>query len=133
MRADLNCSRKLVVVAAIAFAASGPALSFSHDEFCRAMREIARVRNADAGRWLDRNTRDDGVELLCEIRTVNFKRFLTRLSTLQPGWERRKQDEWNSTHCSSVLWREAIDNGWNITATITTAAGERRLIVAQCK
>ncbi|KAB2918996.1 MAG: hypothetical protein F9K29_07175 [Hyphomicrobiaceae bacterium] len=96
------------------------------------MQEIARVRNADAGRWLDRNTRDDGVELLCEIRTVNFKRFLTRSSTLQPGWESRKQEEWNRAHCSNVLWREAIDNGWNITTTITTAAGERRLIVAQC-
>ena len=50
--------------------------ALDNEQFCSAMSEIARLGNANAGKWIDRNTRDDGIEVVCRIRTVNYKRFI---------------------------------------------------------
>ena len=105
--------------------------ALDNEQFCSAMSEIARLGNANAGNWIDRNTRDDGVEVVCRIRTVNYKRFI-RSSPAAPDWRDRKQREWNSTACSSVILRDAIENGWIITSSITSADGERILLIATC-
>jgi hypothetical protein len=53
-----------------------PALPFDQDEFCVAVTAIAHRVNARKGRWLDRSTRHDGVELDCEAKTLEVKRFV---------------------------------------------------------
>jgi hypothetical protein len=130
MRAGL-----VLISGTVAFLAGGPGMAaVDHDQFCRAMTEIARLGNVDAGRWLDRYTRDDGVEVLCDIRTVNFKRFIRPgPDSKEPGWKQKKSQEWNSTACSSSVLREAIDGGWIITSAITIAGGDRILAIAICK
>jgi hypothetical protein len=107
--------------------------ALDNEQFCTAISEIARVGNANAGTWLDRHTRDDGIEVICRIRTVNYKRFFSASLTGQaPDWRDRKQHEWNRTACGSIVLRDAIDAGWMITSSITSASGERILLIATC-
>ena len=65
--------------AAVAVTPAGGATwaALDNEQFCRAMSEIARLGNANAGTWIDRNTRDDGIEVICKIHTVNYKRFFS--------------------------------------------------------
>jgi hypothetical protein len=126
MRAGLILASLGAVVAAMQ--AGGTAMAaLDNEQFCKAMSEISRLGNANAGTWLDRHTRDDGIEVICNIRTVNYKRFIQGAD-----WRTRKQKEWNSTACSSPLLRDAIENGWIITTTLTLASGERDLLIATC-
>ena len=121
------------LIAAVAVTpAGGVAMAaLDNEQFCSAMSEIARLGNANAGNWIDRNTRDDGIEVVCRIRTVNYKRFF-RSSPAAVDWRERRQREWNSTACSSALLREAIENGWIITTTITSMGSERVILIASC-
>lgn len=134
MRAGLGLAF-LGATAMLVLSASGAeVVALDNEQFCRAMTEIARLGKSEVGRWLDRNTRDDGVDVLCAIRTINYKRFVAHgPGALGAGWRERKQAEWSSTACNSVLLRDAIDNGWIITSTITAATGERVLVIATCK
>lgn len=107
--------------------------ALDNEQFCTAISEIARVGNANAGTWLDRHTRDDGIEVICRTRIVNYKRFFSASLTGQgPDWREGKQREWNRTACGSIVLRDAIDAGWMITSSITSASGERILLIATC-
>lgn len=134
MRADLILLI-LAGAAAVALLATGAAdAALDHDQFCKAMIESARVGNRDVGRWVDRNTRDDGVEVLCDIRTVNFKRFVKAGSdALTPAWKQQKEQEWSSIACSSSVLREAIDGGWIIASVVAVTGGQRVVVIATCK
>ena len=124
----------LGATAAIALASANPSRSFDDKQFCQAMTEIGRAGNADAGTWIDRYTRNDGIEVLCNFRTVHFKKFLKASSTiLREGWQEGKKQDWNSIHCNNPIWREAIDHGWIISMTMTTATEERVWFAATCK
>lgn len=124
------------VASLLVMACSGAArAALDNEQFCKAMAEIARLGKSEVGRWLDRNTRDDGMEVLCAIRTVNFKRFVKTGPSAQDvvAWRARKQQEWNNTACNSAVLRDGIDGGWIITSTITTGSGQRLLVIATCK
>lgn len=110
-----------------------PAVAFHEDEFCTAVTDIARRMNARAGRWLDGSTRYDGIEVDCGLKTLEAKRFLeVDPGEMRHGWEARKQRAWNATYCNSEGWREAIDDGWSVMATITFRTGETISFVAEC-
>ena len=109
------------------------ALPFDQDEFCAAVTDIAHRMNARKGRWLDRSTRHDGVELDCEAKTLEVKRYLNAdPDDMRQGWEARKEREWNARYCSDEAWREAIDNGWSIISTLTFRTGDQVSFVAEC-
>lgn len=115
----------LVAAAAAAGAALTPAHTFEDSQFCLAIREMTRSA-ADVGTWQDRVTRNDGIEISCERKLVHFKRYYNvSAGALQGPWKERKAQEWEGTTCNRSLWREAIDNGWIISATLTTVTGER--------
>src|SRR5262245_17324763 len=96
-----------------------PAVAFEEDEFCTTVTDIARRMNARAGRWLDRSTRHDGVEVDCGLKTLEAKRFLSAVpDDMREGWEARKQRAWNAAYCNNEGWREAIDNGWSIISRV---------------
>jgi hypothetical protein len=100
--------------------------AFDDAEFCVAAKEFIRSVGGDVGTWMDRFTRNDGVEVGCDLKTVHFKRFYKApASTLSGGWHERQAEAWESTYCTRSIWREAVGNGWVISATVTTAAGER--------
>ena len=110
-----------------------PALPFDPDEFCVAVTDVARRMNAHRGKWLDRSTRRDGVEVDCEAKTLEAKRFLnTDPDAMREGWESRKQREWNAAYCDHESWREAIDHGWSIISTLTFRTGQQMSFVAEC-
>ena len=110
-----------------------PALPFDQDEFCVAVTDVARRMNARRGKWLDRSTRHDGVELDCEVKTLEVKRFVNAdPNEMREGWEARKEREWNSRYCNNEAWREAIDNGWSIISTLTFRTGQQISFVAEC-
>ena len=110
-----------------------PALPFDQDEFCVAVTDIAHRMNVRKGRWLDRTTRHDGVDLDCEAKTLEVKRFLNAdPDDMRQGWEARKEREWNARYCNDESWREAIDNGWTIISSLTFRTGEQVSFVADC-
>jgi hypothetical protein len=110
-----------------------PALPFDQDEFCVAVTDIAHRINARKGRWLDRSTRHDGVELDCESKTLEAKRFINAdPDDMREAWEARKEREWNDRYCNDDAWREAIDNGWSIISTLTFRTGQQVSVVAEC-
>jgi hypothetical protein len=109
------------------------ASSFDQDEFCVAVTDVARRMNTRRGKWLDRSTRHDGVEVDCESKTLEAKRFLNvDPDAMREGWEARKEREWNAAYCNHESWREAIDNGWSIISTLTFRTGQQMSFVAEC-
>jgi hypothetical protein len=110
-----------------------PAAAFDHEEFCAVLTDITRRMNARKGRWLDRSTRHDGVELDCESKTLEARRFVNAsLDAMREGWEARKEQQWNAAYCSDEAYREAIDNGWSIISTLTFRTGEQVSFIAEC-
>jgi hypothetical protein len=110
-----------------------PASPFDQHEFCAAVTDIARRMNARKGRWLDRSTRHDGVELDCDAKTLEANRFIDAdPDEMREGWQARKEREWNARYCNDESWREAIDNGWSIVSTLTFRTGEQVSFAAEC-
>jgi hypothetical protein len=127
---------RFILAALLAIPVLGPGAQAqtSAEQFCKAAGVFARAANADAGIWLDRYTRNDGVEVICDIRTVHFRRFYKGPQS-GPGsdWVARKRAEWNSVNCADRVWRAAIEQGWIILESVTTAAGGRASFIATCK
>jgi hypothetical protein len=105
---------------------ASPARAFDDEQFCVAVKEFVRSATGDVGTWTDRVTRNDGVEIGCDRKVVHFKRYYSApASALKEGWRERQAETWESATCKSSLWREATENGWVVSATLTTVTGER--------
>jgi hypothetical protein len=112
--------------AALLAVGAGPARAFDDAQFCVAVKELIRSTVGDVGTWTDRLTRNDGVEIGCERKVVHFKRhYNAPASALKDGWRERQAELWEGATCKRSIWREAIDNGWVVSATLTTVVGER--------
>jgi hypothetical protein len=115
-----------LVAATILAVTINPSRAFDDAQFCVAVKEFIRSVAGDVGSWTDRFTRNDGVEIGCDRKTVHFKRFYKApASSLRDGWEARQAEAWESAYCTRSIWSEAAGNGWVISATVTTATGER--------
>jgi hypothetical protein len=124
MRASLLTAIGAVIVVSVV--ASAPAHAFDNTQFCQAVTQLQRAATRDIGNWLNRTTRNDGIELYCERKLVHFKRYAsTPGSGLREAWREAKTEEWRGITCTNAMWREAVDNGWLISATVTTATGEK--------
>ena len=65
---------------------------------------------------------------------LETKRFLKAdPDDMRERREARQQRAWNATYCNNEAWREAIDNGWSITSTITFRTGETVSFVARTR
>jgi hypothetical protein len=101
-------------------------LAFDNEQFCVAAKELVRASAIDVGTWTDRFTRNDGVEIGCDLKTVHFKRFYkSPAKTLTDAWRDNQAVLWQSAYCHNSLWQDAIANGWVVSATVTTSTGER--------
>lgn len=116
---------------ALVLACAGPAAAEDVEETCRAVTVIAQAFKADVGTWRDRLTRTDGVEVICPIRTVQFKRFFN-VKVPDKDWRDRQRAGWNASVCNDRVWRPAIEAGWIILLSITAASGEGADIIASC-
>ena len=112
--------------AALAAAVTSSARAFDNTQFCQAVTQMVRAAAGDVGTWVDRSTRNDGVEIVCDRKLVHFKRTSNApAGTLRGNWREAKTQEWRGAYCANPIWREAVDNGWLISATVTTTTGER--------
>jgi len=115
-----------MVTAAALAARGGVALAFDDAQFCVVVKEFVRSATGDVGTWTDRLTRNDGVEIGCERKLVHFKRYYSApASALRDAWQERQAQNWESAYCKRSIWREAVDHGWIVSATVTTVTGER--------
>ena len=123
MRAAHHATILATLLGAVLACASAAA-AFDHEQFCQATSQFARSTRINVGTWIDRTTRNDGVEVFCDRKIVHFKRYSSARS-INDAWKQSKTEEWSSGTCTSNMWREAIDNGWLVSSTVTTASGER--------
>jgi hypothetical protein len=101
--------------------------------YCLDLTHRAVRMNAQAGKWIDRFTRHDGVSVNCEDQRVEVRRFVAATpASMGDDWEDRKEREWNATQCSNPRSREAIERGWTVRAVYTTAAGRNVSFDAEC-
>jgi hypothetical protein len=122
-----------VMSSLLLLATAAPALAFDDREFCVVAQQFAIAAEKDVGVWLDRVTRNAGMAVACEKKTVEFTRFTYAPSAaMDQAWKERKGEDWNAVHCGSAVWNEAIRNGWKIVLSQTSADGGRVLIAAQC-
>jgi hypothetical protein len=133
MRPRLLSAAVRVSVGIVGTLTAASAAAAQPDDICAAATLHAKVSNAEVGVWLDRQTRHDGIEVVCRIRTVQFARFLNVRGAPEKDWWARKAKEWSSINCANQMWRIAIDDGWVILAKLTTATGERADLVATCQ
>ena len=111
-----------------------PALAFDDKQFCVAVQQLAIATEKDIGIWIDRVTRNAGMSVACERKVAEFTRFTYIASaSMTADWEAARSSEWNAAHCNSLLWKEAIDNGWAVVLNIATADGGRATFKAQCR
>jgi hypothetical protein len=123
-----------LAVAALPLIVSIPAHAFDERAFCVAARQIALAENKDKGVWIDRTTRNDGMTVSCQSRTVLFHRFFnTHSAAMDEPWQRSKAEEWSAAHCSNPIWAEAIQSGWMIGAAYVAGDGVRVSVWARCK
>ncbi len=127
-------SRMLLTTAAMAMALAMPVAAFSDTEFCAVANQMAVAAEQDVGIWIDRKTRSAGITVDCAKKVIQFKRF-TYLpgAELNDGWKQRTAASWNSQHCLSTLWREAVKNSWKMVLGVWSADGGHASMVAECE
>ncbi len=124
MRASLLTT--LAASTILGAAVTTPSRAFDNAQFCQALGQFTRAVTRDIGNWINRTTRNDGVEVFCDRKLVHFKRYAsTPGSGLREAWRESKTEEWRSITCTNAMWREAVDNGWIISETVTTKTGEK--------
>jgi len=95
--------------------------------------QLAVAAERDIGVWIDRATRNAGMKVFCDKRTVEFTRFTYAPSaSMTDAWKERKAAEWSATQCSSQIWSESIRGGWKIVLSQTAADGGHVSFTAQC-
>ncbi len=110
-----------------------PALALDDKEFCVSAQQLAIAAEKDVGVWIDRVTRNAGMVVSCDRKTVQFTRFTYAPSaSMNEAWKASKAADWNATHCSSPIWGEAVRGGWKIVLSQTAADGGQVTITAQC-
>lgn len=116
------------------FTSMAPALAFSDREFCIVAQQLVAATQADVGVWIDRQTRNAGMSVSCDRRTVEFTRFTYQPSaSMDQAWRERKAADWNAVHCASPVWNEAVRNGWKIVLVQASADGGRVTVAAECR
>jgi hypothetical protein len=110
-----------------------PALALDDKEFCVSAQQLAIAAEKDVGVWIDRVTRNAGMVVSCDRKTVQFTRFTyVPSASMNDAWKASKAADWNAVHCNSRIWNEAIANGWKIVLSQTAADGGQVTITAQC-
>jgi hypothetical protein len=112
---------------------AAPAAALDDRDFCVLAQQLAIAAEKDVGVWIDRVTRNAGMAVSCDRKTVEFTRFTyAPSSSMNDAWKQSKAADWSATHCSSRVWGEAIRGGWKVVLSQTSADGGQVTITAQC-
>jgi hypothetical protein len=120
---------------AVVLAAATPAVHASDGDraYCLELTHRAVRTNAQAGKWLDRFRRHDGIFVQCDDKRIEFRRFMAAApERLGDGWEEREEKAWNAAQCGNARSRAAIEKGWTVRAVYTTATGRNVSFDAEC-
>jgi len=118
-------------VAMLAQGLSATAYADTFDEaFCKDVREAAEKINADSPMWVDVETRQDWMVVLCAARVVEWKKFVKRAP--REGESARHQKTMSATFCNNKSFSQAIARGWRVAYRITFQGGEQMQIIARC-
>ena len=109
------------------------AAEFDNNRFCNLWKSAAAKTNKEGPVWVDTITRLDGVAVICSLKHAEFKKFIkVPQSQFRPGWQGRKQRQWNSIYCRQATLL-AIRHGWRIEQLLTFVDGSQHRISANCK
>ncbi len=101
--------------------------------FCKMLTNNVAKVNAAKGSMVDSITRNEGIELSCDKKSVAFKKSLTvNASQLPEGWLASADERHNKGLCVLEDWKFAIKTGWTISMPITTRDGQNFTLTAKC-
>jgi hypothetical protein len=122
------------LVFALVFAASPVrAEEFTDDAFCAASTQAASNLKAEGPKWADQVTRNDGMTVDCEGKSVEFKKFLKlNAGDMQHGWEDQMQQAMNQTYCQDPAMALAMQHGWTLNVNISMADGTTLPVAVDC-
>ncbi|MFT5446557.1 MAG: hypothetical protein ACI9DC_001726 [Gammaproteobacteria bacterium] len=134
---EVRQMKRLLLVAvplALTFALTVSPVAISQDiGACTELRPIVDTINKDAGAMVDGWTQNLGAALLCNSKVIDFKKkLITPFSMLNPGWQGRKQKQWDQIYCNDKEWRALISAGWTVAHTLVSSVGERFYMKAEC-
>jgi len=86
--------------------------------FCKMLTVSAVKTNAEKGSMVDSVTRNEGMEVSCDKKSVAFKKSLTvHASQLEAGWLANAEKRHDEGMCSIEDWAYAVKTGWSIVVT----------------
>lgn len=130
----MEAYRRAFLVLPLALGLADSAAAFDDQDFCTVARQMASASERDIGTWIDRTTRNAGMQVACEAKAVEFLRFTyDTASTMDAAWKARAGEGWNGWVCASALWREAVLNGWTVTLSIWSAERQNLSFAAKCR
>ncbi len=111
-----------------------PSLAFDDAAFCKMLTENLADANATKGTVVDSITREDGMELSCDQKSVAYKRIITiDAAQMKPGWQAYEQKRYRAAMCRLEPWASAIVSGWTVSMPVTTRDGQRFILTAKCQ
>jgi hypothetical protein len=134
VQATGRCVLGVVALFALSLLPRAPAVAFDDADFCVAAKQLAVAADGDVGVWVDRKTRNAGMDVSCDRKTIVFRRFTyTPTAAMDGAWKARKEAEWNGRQCTSRLWTQAVRNEWKIVLSVTAFDGGNVSLNATCK
>lgn len=106
---------------------------FTDDAFCAASKQAAANLKADGPKWVDQITRQDGMNVDCDGKSLEFKKYVKlNAADMQHGWEDQMQQAWDSMYCQDPSMALAISHGWTINVTVSMADGATLPVTVHC-
>jgi hypothetical protein len=101
--------------------------------FCKMLTDGAVKVNAEKGSMVDLVTRNEGVIVSCNTKSVEFKKSLTvNASELKDGWQAFHEKRHNEGLCKLEDWAFAVKTGWSVSMPFTTLDGKTFTLIAKC-
>lgn len=102
-------------------------------QFCADISRAAAEMKARGPVALDPVTQDDGVEVDCARKTVEYPRSVSvTTARMKPGWQEGKTAQWQDSACKSDLLVAAMNHGWVLSITVTFADREQFHYIVEC-
>lgn len=107
---------------------------FTDDAFCTTAKQAAANLKAEGPKWVDQVTRNDGMNVDCEGKAVEFKKYLkVNAADMQHGWEDQMQQAWDQMYCQDPSMVNAMAHGWTLTVTTDLADGATLPVTVHCE
>ena len=101
--------------------------------FCKMLTDSAVKVNSEKGSMVDSITRNDGMVVSCNTKSVEFKKSLTvNASQLKDGWQAFHEKRRNEALCKLEDLAFAVNTGWSVAMPSTTLDGKTFTLIAKC-